>query len=480
MKATQPVLATQQHIALNSGFLILVALLAMLAPGSARAQSFVFGKATLTTGSSPAAVAQGDFNSDGVPDFAVSNSSGTVSIFLSKPNGTYSAKTDYTVSAPGQIVTGDFNLDGKLDLAVATGSNLVVLLGAGGGVFQSPASQGIAASGLVAADFNGDGKLDLFVAGSASGLYIDNGNGTFTHSGPTFGSYSYINMADFNLDGKPDVLLSNATTGQVYLGNGAGVFTAAGTISGPGQMPAVADFNGDAKPDVAFAVTYCGHGVCHYYLYTYLGNADGTFTYSCTAALSATETQLIAADFNQDGKLDLATDGPGSTTLTFSIHLGNGDGTFQSAVSTYSNVYAYAIAAADVNLDGKLDVIFTAQNGASLVVYLGNGDGIFGSPIDYSGFTPGLVVADFSQDGKPDIALACPPSLCVLIGNGDGTFQAPTGAFADVDALSLTAGDFNNDGKTDLAMLIYPRVQLDTAALLQQRRRDLCAVVPAQ
>jgi hypothetical protein len=245
---------------------------------------------------------------------------------LSKPNGTYAAKTDYSVATPGQIVVGDFNLDGKLDLAVATGSNLVVLLGADGGTFQSPSSLGIAASGLVAADFNKDGKLDLFVAGSASGLYLGNGNGTFTLSGPTLGSYSYVNSADFNLDGKLDVLLSSTTTGQVYLGNGAGGFTAAGAISGPGQMPAVADFNGDGKPDVAFEVTYCGHGICHYYLDTYLGNGDGTLTFASSGSAAATETQLIAADFNQDGKQDLL-------AVPSGLMLGNGDGTFQSAVA---------------------------------------------------------------------------------------------------------------------------------------------------
>ncbi|HEV2176432.1 MAG TPA: FG-GAP-like repeat-containing protein [Terriglobia bacterium] len=631
---------------MSHGLLIFLALiLAVAAPNTARAQNFAFGAATLTTGATPVAVAEGDFNGDGVLDFAVSNSgSNTVSVFLSKPGGTYSTKTDYAVTTPGQIVVGDFNLDGKLDLVVATGINLDVLLGNGDGTFQNPAPQGVAATALVAGDFNKDGKLDLFVASSASGLYLGNGNGTFTLTGTTLGSYSYVNAADFNGDGKLDVLLSNVSRGQAYLGDGVGGFTAAGTTSGPGQMPVVADFNGDGKPDVDFEVTSCGRSGCHYNLYVYLGVGDGTFTLFTTLAVSATETQLIAADFNQDGKqdllavpsgvmlgngdgtfqpavaaplgitpagavvgdfnndgqldigavdkngfldlsvgnhgsfaatgtgstvsevlgpstvfadlngdgkldeisygsyptdglivqlgngdgtfqapqilpggpmgssivvgdfnndgkLDLAINGPGSTTLTFAIYLGNGDGTFQSPLVTSSNVYALDMAAADVNGDGKLDVIFVAENGASLAVYLGNGDGTFGPPTyyNYTGFAVGLVVADFNQDGKPDIAVPCPPSLCVLIGNGDGTFQppksygtasagtplvqgdfngdgkidlaagafvylgngdgtfqAPTAAITNADILAMTAGDFNHDGRTDLAMLVYP------------------------
>ncbi|HWY22227.1 MAG TPA: FG-GAP-like repeat-containing protein [Candidatus Acidoferrum sp.] len=610
---------------------------------TARAQTFVFGTATLATGTTPVAVAQGDFNGDGVLDFVVSNSgSNTISVFLSKPNGSWAAKTDYTVTTPGQIVVGDFNLDGHLDLALATGTNLEVLLGNGDGTFQSPSPLGVAASGVVAGDFNRDGKLDLFVAGSASGLYLGNGDGTFTLAGPTLGSYSYVSAADFNQDGKLDILLSSVSKGQAYLGNGAGGFTAAGTIGAPGQAPVVADFNGDGKPDVAFEVSSCGRTGCHYNVEVYTGAGDGTFTFFSSASVGATSTQFVAADFNQDGKqdllvvpsglmlgngdgtlrpaiaaplgitpvgalagdfnndgqldiaaidksgwlylsvgnhgsfaatstvstvsaflgpqtvfadvngdgkldqisygsypnygvivrlgngdgtfqaplitpggsmggsiavgdfnndgkLDVAVNGPNGSSQTYGVFLGNGDGTFQPAISGYSNTYALSMATADVNGDGKLDLLATVQNQAlGLNVYLGNGDGTFRTGTNYPAcFSTAIVVADFNGDGTPDVGIPCGASLNVLIGNGDGTFQpvvsygtgggsviasgdfngdgkvdVAVGTFiflgngdgtfqalpsiASIDPIAMTAGDFNGDGKTDLAMVIYP------------------------
>jgi hypothetical protein len=621
------------------------------APGTAQAQDFVFGTATLKTGGTPTAIAQGDFNGDGVMDFVVSNAgSNTISVFLSNPNGTYAAKTDYAVSTPGPIAVGDFNLDGKLDLVVATGTNLEVLLGNGDGTFQAPAPQGIAASGLAAGDFDQDGKLDLFIASSASGLYLGNGDGTFTLAGPTLGSYSHVNAADFNLDGTLDVLLSNASRGQAYLGDGAGGFTAAGTTAGPSQTPVVADFNGDGKPDVAFTVTGCGRYGCHSYLDVYLGAGDGTFTAFGGVGVGGAATQLIAADFNQDGKVDVLavpwgillgngngtfqaavaaplgahpvgavvgdfnndgqldigsidksgwlyvsignhgsfgntstastvpavlgpltvladlngdgnldqisygrypsqglivqlgngdgtfqapqlTAGPNmggnvvvadfnndgkpdvavsnssnGSSLTYSVYLGNGDGTFQAPLNIFSNRYAMSIAAADVNGDGKLDLVAAAENGvAGVDVSLGNGDGTFQPAVTYpSCAAGGIVVADFNQDGKADVALPCGASLEVSIGNGDGTFQSfksygmagasspivkgdfngdgkidlAAGAFIYMGngdgtfqaptaplpvgnpVLAMTAGDFNQDGRTDLAMLIYPSLSL--------------------
>jgi hypothetical protein len=562
----------------------------------AQAQDFVFGTATLATGSTPVAVARGDFNGDGLQDLVVSNSgSNTISVFLSKANGTYSPKTDYAITTPGQIVVADFNLDGKLDLAVATGTNLEILLGNGDGTFKSPAAQGIAATALAVADFNLDGKPDLFVASTASGLYLGNGDGTFTLSGSTLGSYAWVSEADFNNDGKPDVLLTNSTGGQAFLGNGTGGFTTAGTLTQGSGQAAVADFNRDGKLDVAIAYTPVCVRSCHYYVDIYLGNGDGTFTLTNSQSVLTTPLSLATGDFNQDGKpdllltqggillgngdgtfqsaltaplgitpagaitgdfnndgqldiaaidkagwlyvsvgnkgifgasstvssdpvylgpntvfadingdgkldlvsygsypdygvivqlgngdgtfqpaiitaagsstgalavgdfnndgkLDVAVSGPPGSSQTYSVFLGNGDGTFQAPLSGYSNSYILSIAAVDVNHDGKLDMVATMSNSTSTVnVYLGNGDGTFGTPIGttVAGCSSSMAVADFNSDGIPDVALSC-GSLKILLGNGDGTFK-PYISSGSSTGSPVIAGDFNGDGKTDVA-----------------------------
>ena len=505
MKDHRSVRRAVQETALLRGLPIFLALiLAIALPCTAQAQNFAFGKATLATGTKPIAVAQGDFNGDGVLDFVVSNSgSNTISVFLSAPNGTYTTRTDYPVSTPGQIVVGDFNLDGKLDLAVATGTDVVVLLGNGDGTFQSPAPQGIPGTGLVLGDFNQDGKLDLFVAGSASGLYLGNGNGTFTFSGSSLGSYSYVNAADFNGDGNLDVLLSNSIRGQAYLGDGAGGFTAAGTIPAPGQTPVVADFSGDGKPDVAYGIMNCGRFGCHPTLYVYLGAGDGTFTFFTSEPagnLNVANTQLIAADFNQDGKLDLL-------LVPAGLMLGNGDGSFRAPVSAPLGLTPVAAVVGDFNNDGQLDIGSIDKNGSlylsvgnlgnfadtgttsavpavlgpqtvladvngdgkldaisysstypniGLVVQLGNGDGTFQAPLFMPGPSVGgsIAVGDFNNDGKLDLAINGPGStlltFAIYLGNGDGTFQSPIVTSSNVYALGMAAADVNGDGKLDV------------------------------
>jgi hypothetical protein len=137
------------------------------------------------------------------------------------------------------------------------------------------------------------------------------------------------------------------------------------------------------------------------------------------------------------------------------VALGNGDGTFQSAVF-YATQLAYSLAVADFNNDGNLDIVLANQNLPSTVsVYLGNGDGTFKSPIS-SNTTQGsyfVAVGDFNGDKVPDIVVIDSPYVSVLLGNGDGTFQAPIDNNSFVGPQSLAVGDFNNDHKLDVAVV---------------------------
>jgi hypothetical protein len=334
-------------------------------------------------------------------------------------------------------------------------------------IFSQPvnyASGGTVVYSVAVADVNGDGKPDLVVAngnednGDGSvGVLLGNGDGTFKpvvtyDSGAALADFVVI--ADVNGDGKPDLVVANAGRDNgadgsvgVLLGNGDGTFRPAVTYDSGGQGPvsvAVADVNLDGKLDVLVAngclgISNCASGTVG----VLLGNGDGTFqpvvTYDDGGLLTAA---VAAADVNGDGKPDMlvANRDPNSPV---GVRLGNGDGTFQSEVfyGTGTNgVGASSIEAADVNLDGKLDILFVNDTDFSggVGVLLGNGDGTFQPVTTYaSGGSerggPGLAVADVNGDGKPDLLVAnyagycvpiCGGAVDVLLGNGDGTFQA--------------------------------------------------------
>jgi len=181
-------------------------------------------------------------------------------------------------------------------------------------------------------------------------------------------------------------------------------------------------------------------------------------------------------DFNGDGRVDLAVATYGNPALTddggVSILLGNGDGTFQSAVNIAAGKNPAAIAVADLNGDSHLDVAVANIGRDTITVLLGNGDGSFQQPVEYETGTQPIIVAiaaaDLNGDKKSDIVVASVPDFSiprngfggasVLMGNGDGTFQPHvdymTGENRDsaVDPRAVTIADFNGDSRPDLAV----------------------------
>jgi hypothetical protein len=168
-------------------------------------------------------------------------------------------------------------------------------------------------------------------------------------------------------------------------------------------------------------------------------------------------------DFNGDGKTDLAV--VHSADNTVNILLGNGDGTFQPAVSYASGITgAIWVTVADVNGDGKQDLLLlgTSSTTGAVGVLLGNGDGTFKPSVAYGtggGIRGGVSVGDFNGDGKLDlvavqfsIGSGKGGAADILLGNGDGTFQPFYAVDVPYVARAVTVGDFNKDGKLDLAV----------------------------
>ena len=236
---------------------IALAILASISfPPGAAATDFAKAK-FYPVGTNPFVIVTGDFNGDGKLDVAVANiDSSDVSILLGNGDGTFQpAKNIAIAGGTGPIVTGDFNGDHKLDLAVGSETNATVLLGNGDGTFRSPIQINVNASSLLAADFNQDGKVDLLAAG---GLLLGNGDGTFQPPHGQGIDYAF-EVADFNGDSKPDVLSPDG----VFLGNGDGTFQLPRPLPTLCSFPSscgffdfapAADFNGDHKLDLAVTV----------------------------------------------------------------------------------------------------------------------------------------------------------------------------------------------------------------------------------
>lgn len=279
--------------------------------------------------------------------------------------------------------------------------------------------------------------------------------------------------ADLNGDGKLDLMgtvsLQNAIS--VRLGNGDGTFQAEvdyPTATGPGNL-VVRDFNGDGRPDIAV--------VCSGMVSLLLGNGDGTFQ---THIDSPVDSGLVtfgidAGDFNGDGKLDLVVGYQDPSSNSVSVLLGNGDGTFQPPVDYGTGNEPGAVAVADLNHDGKLDIVaanFGVFAGTSVSVLLGNGDGTFQPQAPYATSQGPLsvVVADFNGDGNPDLAVDCscgyatrcgyPGQISILTGLGDGTFASHVDYAASSFPYTVDTGDFNGDGILDLMVTDLDRSEV--------------------
>ena len=422
----------------------------------------------------PGFVALADLNKDGKLDIVAG-----ATVVLGNGDGTFGSPFRYGMGSLGadpgaNTVVADFDGDSNLDIASASRGTAGILFGNGAGGFRfavGPAERGV--FGFAHADLNNDGKLDI-VGMSAGQFAVLLGEG-----GGNFGAPSIVTtpgssvigpvIADFNGDTKLDVAVldtSHSAPGglerfNVALGNGLGGFGS--TISTSFDFPdpaalAGGDLNGDGKTDLV--TVNRGGGNNSGSISIGLSDGAGQFVMQpdVSVGTSVNPVGVAFADFNKDGKMDLAVPSGGS----FSILLGNGAGGFAPA-TTITTAHASSIRAGDLDGDGNVDLVMVSNemNGKTSVVR-GDGLGGFGVPTQLSlgVFPSDITLADFNNDGKLDLAVAIlvqepSPSpvrsnIAVLLGNGAGTFGPPVNVATDRNAARIITADLNGDTKPDI------------------------------
>ena len=482
--------------------------------------SFTLGSSLIYTSTTVVTLASGKIDAGNTIDLVAGTSDNHIVTLLNDGSGNFTASTPLSVpdGTQGQIVVADLNNDGQNEVLVSSGltTGKVSVLDATTDPANplaldtnSPYAVDGTPMGMAVFDTNADGKVDLVTAnrtGNTFSLLLGNGDRTFqqsTNTALTPTPTGAIAYGDVNGDGIPDIVVANNTSSgaasdvSILLGKSDGTYAApvdfpvapSGSSLHDITSIALGDINGDGKLDIAMAGSGSSGGLSFDgvgFLINNIANPTDPLTSSSFTAQPLIRTgnrptQVVLADFNNDGILDLAVahNGSGgsatSTRRGVTILLGNGsggkgDGTFGAPreIPATQGVAASGLVALDFNKDGNMDLAVT-QDAAPGNVYVlqGDGSGNFSSigKFDAGLANPGAIaVGDFNNDGFPDIVVASKSTgltsggVSVLLNQLGGGFGPPqhTDVLPGTGLQSLVVSDVNEDGIPDVVVGALP------------------------
>ena len=406
-------------------------------------------------------IAAADFNGDGILDIAAVGNNG-ITILLGQGNLTYAPPASYGAGpSTSQAVMADFNQDGHPDFAVVAPEGIALLLGNSDGSLQtfSTYDVGAAATSVAVADFNGDGLPDIAVnIGTLTPvIMLGQGGGKFNYTPGTPSTSAYgptqLLTGDFNGDGKADLLFAagNSVPDTVLYGKGDGTFSPvsiSGLTTSTLDLASVADINHDGLTDIA--------ELGYESLNILLGQRSDSFAISSIIMPGIGTAAPAFGDFNKDGKLDMVIGG----IITMQILLGNGDGTFQMGRTLQTGIIGYdnlnepkVIVTEDFDGDGNTDIAALISYPPVVEIWYGKGDGTFEDPVILQlarGYSQ-MASADMNGDGKPDLVFSDGNIIAVVHNNGQRSFGP------EVHYLAGTVGSFvlqdvNGDGAPDIVV----------------------------
>jgi hypothetical protein len=463
----------------------------------------------------PSEIQPADYDKDGNIDLVVSETESDFIYFMKgRGDGTFEDPiTSPSGHDPAGLAAVDMNGDDKLDIVVSlaaeAGGRVNVLLGDGTGRFtldEENRGRRLSAGcfSVAVADLNGDDKLDVVAVtldGTFSVLLGDGEGGLDRPTLLEIGDQLYaVALADLTGDQKLDAVVTDAGDSQLIVlhGDGAGAFTKAASYPAGNGVNSVelADLTGDDRLDVLTGNNAGGD------VSVFTGLPDGSFSRPRNFSTPLRTYAAVSADFNHDGRRDIVAvhsdpsaadvlyarpggyeaieslveiasssgiavgDITGDASPDLVVSGGNGgevallpsapDGTgFGARQTIATGVKSGPLRLADLNRDGKLDVVTTDVEQPDLFVILATAAG-FGTPARYeiAGAAQALAVADFDGDGHLDAAASVTnaQTISMYFGSADGTLTAGTPLTTTGKPAGLSAGDFDRDGRADLAV----------------------------